>query len=102
MPSKSLRWTDVFPGAIALAVVLVFEVQAVWTDLMKALIYLRDSDTFTIPRGLKSLVDAYGFGGEWHWEIIVTASVITTVPMIIDFLRRRSETVDAPGLAKGA
>ncbi len=69
----------------ALAVVLVFEVQAVWTDLMRALIYLRDSSTFTIPRGLKSMVDAFGFGGEWHWEIIVTASVIATIPMIIVF-----------------
>lgn len=69
----------------ALAVVLVFEVQAVWTDLMRALIYLRDSSTFTVPRGLKSLVDAFGFGGEWHWEIIVTASVIATIPMIIVF-----------------
>ena len=28
---------------------------------------------------------AFGFGGEWHWEIIVTASVIATVPMIILF-----------------
>jgi multiple sugar transport system permease protein len=85
----------------ALAVVLVFEVQAVWTDLMKALIYLRDSDTFTIPRGLKSLVDAYGFGGEWHWEIIVTASVITTVPLIIVFFlaqRRIIEGVASTGL----
>jgi multiple sugar transport system permease protein len=69
----------------AIAVTLVFEVQAVWTDLMRALIYLRDSATFTIPRGLKALVDAFGFGGEWHWEIIVTASVIATVPMIIIF-----------------
>jgi len=68
-----------------LVVTLIFEVQAVWTDLMRALIYLRDSDTFTVPRGLKSLVDAFGFGGEWHWEIIVTASVITTLPMIIVF-----------------
>lgn len=68
-----------------LVVTLIFEVQAVWTDLMRALIYLRDSDTFTVPRGLKSLVDAFGFGGEWHWEIIVTASVITTLPMIILF-----------------
>ncbi len=41
--------------------------------------------TFTIPRGLKSMVDAFGFGGEWHWEIIVTASVIATIPMIIVF-----------------
>lgn len=78
----------------ALAVVLVFEVQAVWTDLMRALIYLRDSDTFTVPRGLKSLVDAFGFGGEWHWEIIVTASVITTIPMIIVFFIAQRQIID--------
>ena len=78
----------------ALAVTLVFEVQAVWTDLMRALIYLRDSDTFTVPRGLKSLVDAFGFGGEWHWEIIVTASVITTIPMIIVFFIAQRQIID--------
>ncbi len=77
----------------ALAVTLVFEVQAVWTDLMRGLIYLRDSSTFTIPRGLKSLVDAYGFGGEWHWEIIVTASVVATVPMIIVFFVGQKQIV---------
>ncbi len=69
----------------AVVVTLLFEFQAAWTDLMRPLIYLRDSSTFTVPRGLKALVDQYGFGGEWHWEIIVTASVITTVPMIILF-----------------
>jgi multiple sugar transport system permease protein len=78
----------------ALAVVLVFEVQAVWTDLMRALIYLRDSATFTVPRGLKALVDAYGFGGEWHWEIIVTASVITTVPLLIVFFLAQRKIID--------
>lgn len=76
-----------------LAVVLVFEVQAAWTDLMRGLIYLRDSATFTIPRGLKSLVDAFGFGGEWHWEIIVTASVIATVPMIIVFFLAQKQII---------
>jgi multiple sugar transport system permease protein len=69
----------------ALIVVALFEFQAAWTDLMRPLIYLRDANTFTVPRGLKSLVDQFGFGGEWHWEIIITASVITTVPMIILF-----------------
>ena len=68
-----------------LVVTLLFEAEAAWTDLMRGLIYLRDSATFTIPRGLKALVDQYGFGGEWHWEILVTASVITTVPIIIMF-----------------
>jgi multiple sugar transport system permease protein len=81
-----LFWRIALPlSKPALAVTFVFEVQAVWTDLMRALIYLRDSTDFTVPRGLKSLVDAFGFGGEWHWELIVTASVIATVPMIIVF-----------------
>jgi multiple sugar transport system permease protein len=69
----------------ALVVTLLFEFQAAWTDLMRPLIYLRDSSNFTIPRGLKALVDRFGFGGEAAWEVIVTASVITTVPMIILF-----------------
>ena len=68
-----------------LAITLLFEAEAAWTDLMRGLIYLRDSSTFTVPRGLKALVDQYGFGGEWHWEILVTASVITTLPIIIVF-----------------
>ena len=77
----------------ALAVTFVFEVQAVWTDLMRALIYLRDSSTFTVPRGLKALVDAFGFGGEWHWEIIVTASVIATIPMILIFFVAQKQII---------
>jgi multiple sugar transport system permease protein len=69
----------------ALVVTALFEAQASWTDLMKPLIYLRDTTTFTIPRGLKAMVDQFGFGGNYHWELIVTASVITTIPMIILF-----------------
>jgi multiple sugar transport system permease protein len=69
----------------ALVVTALFEFQAAWTDLMRPLIYLRDRDSFTVPRGLKSMLDQFGFGGEFHWELIVTASVITTLPMIIAF-----------------
>jgi multiple sugar transport system permease protein len=78
----------------ALAVTVVFEVQAVWTDLMRALIYLRDSTMFTVPRGLKALVDNFGFGGEWHWEILITASVITTIPMIILFFLAQRHIIE--------
>jgi multiple sugar transport system permease protein len=78
----------------ALVVTILFEAQAAWTDLMRPLIYLRDSSTFTIPRGLKALVDQFGFGGEWHWEIIVTASVITTIPMIILFFLGQRQFVE--------
>ena len=61
---------------------------------MRPLIYLRDDEKFTVPRGLKSLLDQFGFGGEWHWEIIVTASVITTVPLIIVFFLAQKRIID--------
>ena len=93
-----LFWRIVLPlSKPAIAVTLVFEVQAVWTDLMRALIYLRDASTFTIPRGLKSLVDSFGFGGEWHWEIIITASVIATVPMILIFFLGQRQIIRGVG-----
>ena len=78
----------------ALVVTALFEFQAAWTDLMRPLIYLRDSSTFTVPRGLKSLLDQFGFGGEWHWELVVTASVITTVPMIVVFLLGQRQIIE--------
>ncbi|WP_228387151.1 carbohydrate ABC transporter permease [Ornithinicoccus halotolerans] len=82
----TLFWRIALPlSKPAVIVTLLFEFQAAWTDLMRPLIYLRDSSNFTVPRGLKALLDRYGFGGEFHWEIIVTASVLVTVPMIILF-----------------
>ena len=77
----------------ALVVTALFEFQAAWTDLMRPLIYLRDIDTFTVPRGVKAMLDQFGFGGEWHWELIVTASVITTVPMIIVFFLGQKQII---------
>jgi multiple sugar transport system permease protein len=69
----------------ALVLTFLFEAQASWTDLMRPLVYLQDSATFTVPRGLKAVIDQFGAGGESQWEVVVTASVITTVPMILLF-----------------
>ena len=69
----------------ALIVVFVFEFKASWTDLLKPLIYLQNSKLYTLPRGLKAILDQFGQGGEMQWEIVLAASVIVTVPMIIIF-----------------
>jgi multiple sugar transport system permease protein len=69
----------------ALVIVFVFELRASWTDLVKPLIYLRDPALYTIPRGLKAVIDQFGKGGESQWEIVLAASVLTTVPMIVLF-----------------
>jgi multiple sugar transport system permease protein len=69
----------------ALIVVFIFEFKASWTDLVKPLIYLQRSELFTLPLGLKAILDQFGQGGEMQWEIVLAASVIVTVPVIIIF-----------------
>ncbi len=69
----------------ALIVVFIFEIKASWTDLVKPLIYLQNTALYTLPRGLKAILDRFGQGGEMQWEIVLAASVIVTVPMILIF-----------------
>jgi multiple sugar transport system permease protein len=71
----------------AMVVVFIFEFKAAWTDLQKALIYLRADSTFTLPRGLKNLLDVYGpsNGGQGDYQVILAGTILTTLPMIIIF-----------------
>lgn len=71
----------------ALIVVVIFELQAKWFDLLTPLIYLRDTALFTLPLGLKTILDQQGAGGggEGRWEIIMAGTVITVLPMVILF-----------------
>jgi multiple sugar transport system permease protein len=69
----------------ALVIVFVFELKASWSDLMKPLIYLQTPEYFTMPRGLKQIVDAFALSGEYHWEIAMAATLIATLPMILVF-----------------
>jgi multiple sugar transport system permease protein len=71
----------------ALIVTFIFEIQAKWFDLMTPLIYLRDSALFTLPLGIKTILDQFGQGGggEGEWQVIVAATVVLTLPMLILF-----------------
>lgn len=81
-------WKDIALPLVrnAMIVVFVFEFKASWTDLVKPLIYLQDTLLYTLPRGLKAILDRFGQGGEMQWEIVLAASVIVTIPMIVIFL----------------
>jgi multiple sugar transport system permease protein len=71
----------------AMIVTFIFEFKASWTELQKALIYLRADSTFTVPRGLKVLLDLYGpsAGGHGDYQVIVAGTVLATLPMIVIF-----------------
>jgi multiple sugar transport system permease protein len=79
-------WSLALPlTAPALIVVFVFELKASWTDLMRPLMFLRDVDLFTLPRGLLSIIASSSITGESHFELLMAAAVITTLPMVILF-----------------
>ncbi len=79
-------WSVALPlTRAALIVVFVFEVKAAWTDLVKPLIFLRDTSLFTLPRGLKAVVDNPSIGGERHFELLAVGGVLVTIPMIVIF-----------------
>jgi len=69
----------------ALIVVALFEFKASWTDLLRPLIYLSDAAQFTLPLGLKTLLDQFGAHGIQAWELVLAASVISTIPMLVLF-----------------
>jgi multiple sugar transport system permease protein len=79
-------WSVAMPLTIpALIVVFVFEIKAAWTDIVRPLIFLRDIELFTLPRGLKAIIDNPSIGGERNYELLAVGGVLVTIPMIIVF-----------------
>jgi multiple sugar transport system permease protein len=86
------HWTMFWRIAVPLAkpaliVTFIFEIQSKWFDLMTPLIYLRDTALFTLPLGLKTILDSFGQsgGGEGDWQLIIAATVIAVIPMLAIF-----------------
>jgi multiple sugar transport system permease protein len=71
----------------ALIVTFIFEVQAKWFDLITPLIYLRDQATFTVPLGLKLIVDKFSLAGGSvpQFQLIIAGTLLLVIPMVILF-----------------
>jgi multiple sugar transport system permease protein len=71
----------------ALIVTFIFEIQAKWFDLMTPLIYLRDAAAFTVPLGMKQLLDRFQNigGGEGDYQVIMAGTLLLILPMLILF-----------------
>ncbi len=78
----------------ALVVVFILEMKVAWTDLVGALIFLRDPEKFTLARGLKAIIDNPSVGLESRWELLAAGSVIVTLPMIVLFAIFQREFVE--------
>jgi len=84
----SMFWRIALPLAKpALIVTFIFEVQAKWFDLITPLIYIRDQAAYTVPLGLKQLLDIYNpsGGGQGDYQVIVAGTLLLVVPMVLLF-----------------
>jgi multiple sugar transport system permease protein len=84
----TMFWRIALPLAKpALIVTFIFEVQAKWFDLMTPLIYLRDQSAFTVPLGLKTLLDRFNSsgGGVGDYQVIMAGTLLMVLPMLILF-----------------
>lgn len=68
----------------AIVAVAIFEFNAKWNDFMGPLIYLNNPDRYTLALGLQSLKSDFQELGT-QWSLLLTASVIFTIPMVIVF-----------------
>ncbi|WP_179603243.1 carbohydrate ABC transporter permease [Neobacillus driksii] len=62
-----------------LATVVLFTFMWTWTDFLGPLIYLNDTDKWTITVGLQGFLQDHGA----QWELLMAAAAIFTIPMII-------------------
>jgi ABC-type glycerol-3-phosphate transport system permease component len=69
----------------ALATVAIFSVLGSWNDFFGPLIYLDDESKFTVALGLRLFQQTASLGGKPVDQLLMAASVITTIPIVILF-----------------
>jgi len=65
----------------AITTVAIFELLFTWNNFIGPLIYLRDTDTFTLSVGLQLFFTQHGA----EWDLLMAASTLFTLPMVILF-----------------
>lgn len=76
----TIYWRVIMPmSKPAIATVGVFSFMGTWNDFFGPLIYLQNSDKYTLALGLMSFKAEYN--NEWHY--LMAVSTVITVPMII-------------------
>jgi len=79
----------------ALAVVVIFTFLNTWNDFMGPLLYLNDSQLFTLALGLKSLLSSYNS----YWHLLMAAATLVVIPLIVVFFFAQKSFVE--GLTAG-
>lgn len=78
----TIYWKIVLPlSRPALVAVAMFTFLQVWNDFLTPLIYLNDTDLYTVALGLQAFVGQYNT----QWNLLMAASTVTVLPVVILF-----------------
>ncbi len=69
----------------ALATVAIFSVLGSWNDFFGPLIFIDDEEKFTVALGLRLFQRTASLGGKPVDQLLMSASIITTLPIVILF-----------------
>ncbi|MGD2102681.1 MAG: carbohydrate ABC transporter permease [Acidimicrobiia bacterium] len=91
-----ILWHVIVPlSRPALVTVALFAGLAVWNDFLNPLIYLTDSDQFTLALGLAQFKGL--FNTQWH--LLMAASTMVVAPVLIVFLLTQRSFIEGISLA---
>jgi ABC-type glycerol-3-phosphate transport system permease component len=79
-----IYWRILLPmSKPALAIAAIMFSQFKWKEFMAPLIYLHDSEKFTIALGLRAFMGQYG--PETDWNLMMAANIVFMIPLLIVF-----------------
>lgn len=90
----------IFPLSLpAVAVTCLFSFLAAWNEYLLALTFLSDTDRYTLPVGLASMVSS-AQAGDSYWGDFAAASILISIPVVLLFITFQRYLVD--GMVAGA
>ena len=85
-------WLVIMPlSKPALAVVALFQFMAVWNDFAGPLVFLNHERMYTVALGLQMYQNQHG---GVPWNLVMTASLLTTLPVFVVFLLAQRSIVE--------
>ena len=78
-----------------LVCLIIFNFSAVWNDYLNPLIFLNDSDKYTVALGLSLFTDMTGI----LWGQLMAACLMATLPIIIVFFIAQDKFIESVALS---
>lgn len=79
-------WSIYLPlSGPALAAVAIFAFQEAWNDFLGPLVFINDTEKFTVTLGLVNMLSPSGASTE-YWNLLMAAATMTVLPMIALFI----------------